>query len=292
MKELGGNPPAGEALFRAQIRVASERALDSGALAPIRTKSEQVDDRGVRFLIRIVDGASKKPKRSSENDRNPFLTPERDLIVAEYSTTHLCLLNKYPVVDDHLLIVTRQYEPQHAPLTGSDFTALAHCLAQYDALGFYNCGKVAGSSQTHKHLQVIPLPLEADLRQLPIAPLLPTKPKVDMATRVRALPFEHALIGLPDGSDGHRWADQLDSNYRLLRAELKLTAAANGRMPPYNLLVTANWMMMIPRRREHFHSISLNAMAFAGALLVKNERQFKLLVQKGPTSALEHVAGY
>ena len=59
---------------------------------------------------------------------------------------------------------------------------------------------------------------------------------------------------------------------------------------PYNLLLTRNWMLLVPRRTEYFQQISLNAMAFAGAFFVKDQPQAAQLLRDGPLSALTHVA--
>ena len=52
---------------------------------------------------------------------------------------------------------------------------------------------------------------------------------------------------------------------------------------PYNLLITRSWMLFVPRRQECFEQISLNALAFAGALLAKNSHQLEQLLNPGPT---------
>jgi ATP adenylyltransferase len=48
-------------------------------------------------------------------------------------------------------------------------------------------------------------------------------------------------------------------------------------------------MMLVPRLRESFGSISLNSLAFAGALLVRNQQEMDLLKADGPMTALRHV---
>jgi ATP adenylyltransferase len=58
---------------------------------------------------------------------------------------------------------------------------------------------------------------------------------------------------------------------------------------PYNLLATRNWMLLVPRSVEHFESISVNAMGFAGSLLARNERELELIRERGPLSILEDV---
>jgi ATP adenylyltransferase len=63
-----------------------------------------------------------------------------------------------------------------------------------------------------------------------------------------------------------------------------------GREPgPYNLLVTREWMLLVPRSRETYESISVNALGFAGSILVRNEDELALVRTKGPMAVLEHV---
>jgi ATP adenylyltransferase len=58
---------------------------------------------------------------------------------------------------------------------------------------------------------------------------------------------------------------------------------------PYCLLVTRQWMLLVPRSREHFEDISLNALAFAGSFYVANELQLQRLRSFGPFNALKAV---
>ena len=46
------------------------------------------------------------------------------MFVADVSDTHLCLLNKFNVIEHHLLIVTRKFEHQETLLTVRDFQAV------------------------------------------------------------------------------------------------------------------------------------------------------------------------
>jgi ATP adenylyltransferase len=59
---------------------------------------------------------------------------------------------------------------------------------------------------------------------------------------------------------------------------------------PYNLLVTREWMLLVPRSAKCFDGISINALGFAGVLLVRNEPQMRRLEELGPMTALRHVA--
>jgi sulfate adenylyltransferase (ADP) / ATP adenylyltransferase len=254
----------------------------------------QVND--VQFLVRILAGA---PGESAVHEkqrtatvagaatRNPFLPYEPEMFVADVSATHLCLLNKFTVIDNHLLIVTRAFEEQEAPLTVADFAALWVCMAECDGLGFYNAGRMAGASQRHKHLQLVPLPLGTDGRRLPIEPLL--RPGPAGADLCPALPFAHVF--LPTGVD-HRMpleaaAVKLHAAYvqMLKRTNLAQQDTA-GLFGPYNLLLTDTWMLLVPRSNESASSIAVNALGYAGCMLVRDEAQLRTLETIGPLKIL------
>ncbi|NET62320.1 MAG: phosphorylase, partial [Symploca sp. SIO2E6] len=118
-------------------------ALQWGALQSIPTESEFVEQDGISFLVRILSNLIRKDKAKKEQDKkatnsgkefNPFLPYEEDLFVADISPTHLCLLNKFNVVDHHLLIVTRSFEEQETWLTVQDFEAMGRCLREFEGL--------------------------------------------------------------------------------------------------------------------------------------------------------------
>ena len=217
------------------------------------------------------------------------------MYVADASPTHVCLLNKFNVVERHLLIVTRAFEDQETPLTQLDFEALWTCLAEAEGLGFYNSGAVAGASQPHKHLQLVPLPLDPSGVSLPIAPLVDAAGIGGDVVRLDALPFAHAIAALdarhapPSPQRGGR-PGSFDLYRRLLQAIGVTWPAAGERFSkPYNLLITRRWMLAVPRTRECFESISCNSLAFAGAWLVRDRQQLETLKRAGPLAALRRV---
>ena len=130
-----------------RVRVTSAAALSTKSLEPIDTSSGYLEDRGIQFLVRVVSSLRRKPPHNDH--RNPFLPYEQALYVADASTTHACILNKYKVVDLHLLIVKREFEHQESPLTLGDFQALWRCLGEYDCVGFLQLGQlVRGQSDS------------------------------------------------------------------------------------------------------------------------------------------------
>jgi len=286
----------------ARVQAATERALLGGALQPIATDALYLPDGGIRFLVRIVRHLARKPIASRRDAAataarlNPFLPYESAMYVADASPAHVCLLNKFNVVDHHLLIVTRAFEDQQTPLGPQDFEALWRCLAEYDGLGFYNSGVVAGASQPHKHLQLVPLPLDPSGVSLPVSPLIDAAEISGDAGRLESLPYPHAIAALPEdvvATGPQRAADHTWNVYRrLLQAiGVKWPAAGARFVESYNLLMTRRWMLAVPRVHECFASISCNAMAFAGVWLVRNERELELLQRHGSLAALRHVTG-
>jgi ATP adenylyltransferase len=282
-----------------EICTVTSRAMRSGDLQPIATRCEYIEDAGVRFLVRIAQNVARKrnaqtaAQRAAER-RNPFLPYDPKLYVGDVTETHVCLLNKFNVVDHHLLIVTRRFEHQDQALTLDDFQALSRCMAEYEGLGFYNGGTLAGASQPHKHLQVVPLPIQAEGPRLPMDPLLAIRDSGSGRGQTAMLPFPHAVARLdplavsrPDNT-----AELMLSTYRDLLQNVGIANRAGRAAPvhkPYNLLVTRQWMLLVPRTRESFESISLNALAFAGSLFVQNQQEMDLLRAIGPMHVLCYV---
>jgi sulfate adenylyltransferase (ADP) / ATP adenylyltransferase len=266
----------------------SEAALRSGALLPIPTATELVTDGEVTFLVRLVRGAWP----SAAPGRNPFLPPEPELVVSELGPSHRAVLNRFSVLPDHLLIVTREFEEQESQLTLEDFRAAWICLWQKDTLVFYNSGPVAGASQRHKHLQAVPLPLASTGPRVPLDPLLDRVVFDGQVSRAPRLPFVNGFAKLDPGwveDEGARGSYDL---YRQMAEALNLvgTGAAEARPLPHNVLLTREWLLIVPRSQESFETISINALGFAGAFLVKTEAERQRLREFGPLKALGRVA--
>ncbi len=273
----------------------TQHALDCGALRSIPTHHEIIEQDGVHFLVRILVNLARKEKAAQQQAQktiisgeviNPFLPYEEDLFVADLSETHLCLLNKFNVVDYHLLIITRAFEEQERLLTLQDFTALWTCLVEYDGLAFYNAGKNAGASQPHKHLQLVPLPLWSGDGSIAIESWLALAEFEGATATIPKLPFAHRLMRLPSEMQSPiKAAEETLSRYSTLLTTLGLQAG-----DAYNLLATRNWILIVPRSQDSFASISVNSLGFAGSLFVRDEAQMQILKDQQPMTILTQVA--
>jgi len=283
---------------------ATKRALRSGAQLPMPTEYEFIEDAGVRFFVRILSELKRKDEarqRQLESlalgkEVNPFLPYDEALFVADISDTHVALLNKYYVVENHLLIVTRDFEDQKTLLTLRDFEALWACMAEYNGLGFYNGGEAAGASQRHKHLQMVPLPVAPEGPEVPIEPLLEDTRFKDGLGIIPGFPFLHVFVRLEDDIAASH-LDAARRTFELYAAMLSqvglATPDAEGikqQSAPYCFLIYRGWMLLVPRSREFFNEISINSLGFAGAHLVSNREQMELLKKCGPMMALTTVA--
>lgn len=281
----------GPAALREAIARRSEHALQCGALLPIETSRTLIEDGGVRFVVRQLSSLVRKAA-AARSTGDPFLPCEPDLFVADLSDTHVALLNKYNVIAQHLLIVTRRFEPQEALLDTADFAALLVALHAFDALGFYNGGAEAGASQAHKHLQAVPLPLDDSTAALPVEPLLAAARFANGIGIVPGLPFRHAFARIDLMAEGA--AQRAVDCYRTLLAAAGIAVrdvdGVTLQGAPYNLLVRRGWMLVVPRSMERVDGISVNALGFAGSFFVRDEAQRQTLAQLGPMTALARVA--
>ena len=294
MAENPWQPPFRPGTLRDRILEATERGHASGALQPIATSFLPLDDRGISFVVRVVDNLRRKqqarPAHGKTSPANPFLPYDADLYVADVSDTHVAVLNKFNVMDHHLLVVTREFEHQERLLTAADFHALWRCLREVDGLGFYNGGVVAGASQQHKHLQLAPFPLSEGIEGLPVDQVVIDAIESGRET-VSPFPFRHAVAACDKSwcSDLHTATCESQNLYlRLLeRSGLRVEPGNMTQPSPYNLLVTRRWMMVVPRSQETFEGISINAIGYAGGLLVRNEEELGCVRKAGPMRVLE-----
>ena len=278
----------------------SKRAIANGSLLPIRTGSAYIDDNGLRFVVRILSNLARKEEdrlqRAQEKKGNPFLPYEKELFVAYLSPTHIALLNKFNVMERHLLIATKAFEDQENLLTPADFSALWTCMAEYDAVGFYNGGEAAGASQPHKHLQVVPLPLAEQGPPVPIQPLADEITDTGRITRLRSFDFRHRFVRLESDNSGfpRQPGEQCLSLYRTMLSDLGMSVPREHetvrQSGPYCLLITRQWMLLVPRRQEFYGEVSVNSLGFAGCLLVRKPEHLELVKKTGPLALLRAVS--
>uniref|UniRef100_A0A1I7YBN6 Ap4A_phos_N domain-containing protein n=1 Tax=Steinernema glaseri TaxID=37863 RepID=A0A1I7YBN6_9BILA len=92
----------------------SQAALASGDLLPVQAQEELMQDQGLTFFVRWVSTLAAKdaasvsiPGGPRDPNFNPFLPPAPALTVADASSTHNIVLNKFAVCDLHLVLADK-----------------------------------------------------------------------------------------------------------------------------------------------------------------------------------------
>lgn len=275
----------------------SASALATGALQPVQAEQVEMEEEGMRFIVRWVSSLAVKdaakvaiPGGPRDPNFNPFLNPDPALTVGALGDAHIVILNKFPLCERHLVLARREFEEQLQPLARSDFAALATIMAEAGGIGLYNGGTAAGASQRHKHVQWMPEAqgnaslriyadgLPADMAELGVA--------VHPALRMKHC-FVRVRCGRGVAVD--EAADGLLEAYRLACETLGVVPGEDGLLPPCNLLVGEEWLLMLPRSQECFEGISMSAVCFGGTLYTRQREQIESIRRVGPLQALAAV---
>ncbi|BGP21654.1 ATP adenylyltransferase [Rhodotorula toruloides] len=313
-----------------KIKAQYAAALKAGSLLFTESEVVELDDEqtGIPFEVRFAPALAKKPTHQAKGDQqderrdapsDPFAPPyQQDLYVAEDIVKEdehdagegfVVLLNKFCVTPRHFLLVTKQFVKQTMPLSPVEIYTAWSILKQLSSrekhLAFFNCGANSGASQPHKHLQFIPLsngvaPFDSFIDAY--------KPKNEKSCFQLPLPYANftALLDVPSNSSaapaylGHRFLELLDlmvDHRRRLAEDEPLLANGPVRLSElsYNVVMTASYIHLVPRRREKFttltgRAISINSLGFAGMILVKEQEALDEVKEVGVLKVLEDVA--
>ncbi|KAI9137280.1 ATP adenylyltransferase-domain-containing protein [Paraphysoderma sedebokerense] len=327
--------------FITKVRNSFDNALKAGHLIFSETSVEYILDHGVNFQVRLAPSLAKKPEKAdtkapentngnNENNnlkkRNPFLPYDENMFVDLLGDRHVCLLNKFCIVRDHLLVVTKgsvivhyptltlstykgniwiltriksDFQSQLDPLNESDFSAIYECLRRVERDGgqpylvFFNAGELSGASQPHKHAQIIPI-----TEELPIERLIRSDFKAMVGSKhepmsLPSLAVDNYFHFIPSLFTQHNPSQTLYSIYSCL-----LTKMNSNYSPPYphhhpylsyNFIMTSSWMLMVPRKEEKYENVSVNSVGWAGMFLVKTGAEKDIVKTAGPMGVLKNL---
>jgi ATP adenylyltransferase len=262
----------------------SEEAEQCGALVPLHTQLLPLPATQP-FVLRRLLSDTPKHLRSAGPKPNPFLPWDPRLEVDRPGPDHALILNKFPVQRAHLLLISQSWQPQAGWLRPSDWQVLAAVEHQCPGLWFFNSCAAAGASQPHRHLQL--LPRQADEPSCPLAAHFIAQ----LEGREQPWPWRYRLSRRQQsGSDAA--ALELEQLYLLHQRELGLGDPQHQVQPsrPYNLLFDRHWFLTVERTQEHWAGFSVNALGYAGCLLITPESDQDWLGRHGPLALLQAVA--
>ncbi|MES1920406.1 ATP adenylyltransferase, partial [Bonamia ostreae] len=155
------------------VKEATKTAINYKTLSPIRTKRHSFytkkgfeETKSPYYSIYVSSEPEKISLYKKTTNEKPFLPPfEKGLLVMDSDQfANLCeegkdyrlFLNKYKVLENHLLLTSKNFRAQGDRLSSSDFRATISLLLSVDSFAFYNAGYNSGRSVDHFHLQVMP----------------------------------------------------------------------------------------------------------------------------------------
>ncbi len=262
------------------------RAETCHALVPLKTTYKELLDFNdrifeLRFLIdRFPNVITHGPRN------NPFNPWDNRLEVSSIGNEHVLILNKYPVQKGHMLLITKDWQPQSGWLSKSDWNAVSLVEKDTQGLWFFNSGKKSGASQPHRHIQLLPrssseivCPRDYWFRQL-----------IDNGNRHNSI-LERSTSVKRLKYNVNRRSLSLYESYLELTDKVGIGNPTKNSQPlsPYNIILTRDWMSIIKRKKESSAGFSINALGFAGYLLSTSTSNNNYLDKYGPDKLLEEV---
>ena len=271
----------------------SKRAIRSGALVPLSTSLEHlISSPESNFELRTLESRLPKHLKREGPKPNPFRPWDPQLEVARLNPGHTVILNKYPVQRGHMLLITTDWAAQDGWLTLADWSALVQVDHDTSGLWFFNSGPIAGASQPHRHLQLLPRNKDETScpRDLWFQKRLSSQRTIE-TTSDSLLNCCAVVSRLSHEKDNDEQAQHLYQCYLSLSRQLGIGHPSQDQRPRsfYNLLITPQWIAMVRRRREGAAGFSINALGFAGYLLATASADLNWLKTYGPEALLREV---
>lgn len=242
---------------------------------------------------------SDKVARPINND--PFLPPfDNGIFITDLGKTHRLIFNKYMVSKYHVLVVTKIFMLQTEPLVEADFKYGYLVLAALDGFAFFNSDKTAGSSQLHKHLQIVSYKYFQTFYLAKILGIVANYSRSDvlqsegLGVSVLEFPFlenyKHTLVSFREfnaySDDLDKYSIYLQRVYQFCWELLRCQNTDHS----HNLLFGKNWMLLILRKKEKFNGIiSVNAVGCIGKISVASKEKFQKLKNAHPSDIYSEI---
>ncbi|KAI1104204.1 HIT-like protein [Jackrogersella minutella] len=285
----------------ALVKAAFNKARINGDVTYYPTQVAILSPGSITFQLRYAPSLALKPKAPKPKEPNgkpfnPFENPSSAMLVTELPPSHRLVLNKFAVVPEHFIIVTREVKPQTYVLEKDDIEATFACIQAYHAEGqklfaFFNSGPHSGASQPHRHLQLLPVErmrdgLEDVDRGSEWSVLVERLAEAGKAP----LPFNVFTATIrSDMSPEERHNAYLELYRRAVKTvfpDREVRSEGEAEIS-YNFAMTSNTMALCPRTAEGLKvknksgedvgELSLNGTVLAGTALVKTQAEWDAL---------------
>lgn len=228
------------------------------------------------LLFNLMTKIEKKEQNKFLESKNPFLPPFLPgLHICELGDRHRLLFNKYSIYRNHVLLVTKEFEPQENNLTEADFRQVILVQGALSGVFYYNSGAESGASQKHKHVQFLP----SESRGLPFVEMVESwlneiqeNPEINNNEILHHPQFNflHGIRMLPELKDENALARIYLAAFDQLHKQVARQLGIS-----YNVIGTERFIMLVPRKKERaFDEVSINSVGFVGSILFKSLQQY------------------
>ena len=258
-------------------------SINSKSLFPLNTIDITKNIyKGKDFVIRELDITKFKKNNLIGPKINPFKPWDNILEIDSIGKYHQLILNKYPVQLGHILLITNEWKEQNGWMDIKDWEAIKKVNKDTTGLWFFNSGPLAGASQPHRHVQLLRRNASeiSCPREKWILNLSKVKDKNDKFSKnIVIKKFSKSLN-----------EENIHQIYKELTNKLGLGEPNIDKKPryPYNLIFTDKWIVLIKRKTDNLYGISINALGFAGYILVTEKSDIQYLKEHGPEKLLEN----
>ena len=258
-------------------------SINSKSLFPLNTTDITKNlYKGNDFVIRELDITKFKKNTFIGPKINPFKPWDNNLEIDSIGKDHQLILNKYPIQLGHILLITNEWKEQNGWIDIEDWEAIKEVNKDTTGLWFFNSSPLAGASQPHRHFQL--------LRRDPLESSCPREKWIldfDNVNYKNHIFCKNIILRKFSKTLNE---ENIHEIYKDLLFKLGLGKPKIDKRPryPYNLIFTNNWMLLIKRKTDNLFGISLNALGFAGYLLVTEKSDIRYLKKNGPEKLLEN----
>lgn len=194
------------------------------------------------------------------------------------------MLNRFPIIAQHFLLCTAEFQVQTEPLRPEDVAAVYAVLREWEVpgerlYGFFNSGAMSGASQPHRHVQFFPIGNERGRLPFDEAParggevwIHPHMPFRCFCIRFSEKPGVQEVVGA----------------YQTL---LKKCWELLGEGCDYNMGIMREWIVMLPRVSDDGGrpGVGINGTVLAGEIMVKKQEDWDFFVDGGLESVLRGI---
>ncbi|PKS10389.1 hypothetical protein jhhlp_002140 [Lomentospora prolificans] len=298
------------------IKSAFAKARANGDLLYFQTQVTVLAPASIPFQLRFSPALASKPTSplphpsAAKKVIDPFDNPSKELLVAELHPDHNLVLNKFAIVPEHFILATKGFREQTHLLDEDDLAATYACISAYhdavpeaelgsdtgegELFAFFNSGEFSGSSQPHRHIQLLPV---ARMREDISGGEWDVLAK-RLVGEVKDLPFTVFAANIEPGLSGKELRDVYLGLYRqacvAVAALLGKEEIADGAETQtggearisYNMAMTRHALIICPRLAEGgpvwdggevVGKVSFNGTVLAGTALVKSSVEWDAL---------------